>query len=95
MILLKRWRMQSARKAEQVGAPQGEMPSEAEPETLGFMGVGGCEIFGFKECKGKEKGEMTFSWAESRENLESPKTQESSLVPTRTNPSGGVEGHGS
>lgn len=41
--------MQSARKAEQVGAPQGETPSEAEPETLGFMEVGGCEAFGFKE----------------------------------------------
>lgn len=85
--------MQSATKAEQVGAPQGEMPSEAEPKTLGFMGVEGCKAFGFKECKGKEKGETTFSWSVSRENLESPKTQESTWVPTRTNPSGGIEGH--
>lgn len=46
---MKRWRMQSARKAEQVGAPQGETPGEAEPETLGFMEDGDCEVFGFRE----------------------------------------------
>lgn len=87
--------MQSARKTEQVGAPKGETPCEVIPETLGFMEVGGCEVSGFKECKGKEKGEMTFSWFASRESLGSPKAQESRWVPTRTNPSGGVEGHGS
>jgi len=38
---------------------------------------------------------MHFSKVAPRESLGSLKTQESKSVPARTNPSGGVEGHGS
>lgn len=58
---MKRWRAQSIKKAEQVGAPKGEMPGEAALKTLRFTKVGGREVFGFEERKGKEMGETTFS----------------------------------
>jgi hypothetical protein len=65
-------------KAEQAGAPKGETPGEAELKTLGFRRFRGCEALGSEERKGKEKREMIFSWAASRESLESRKPRRAS-----------------
>jgi hypothetical protein len=53
--------MQSAKKAVQAGAPQGEMPSEAGRKTLRLKSFGNRETAGMKGREGMEKGEMTFS----------------------------------
>lgn len=52
--------MQSARKTEQAGAPQGEMPSGAERKTLRLGNSGDRKVVGIKEREGMKKGETTF-----------------------------------
>jgi hypothetical protein len=53
--------MQSAKKAVQAGAPQGETPSGAGRKTLRLKSSGDRETAGMEEREGMEKGEMTFS----------------------------------
>lgn len=60
-------------KAEQAGAPQGEMPGETGRKTLKLAQPGDREVFRFEGQKGKKKVETTFFSAGSKECLGSLK----------------------
>jgi len=89
---LKRWRTQSAGKAEQVGALSGEMLIRSVRKTLRFHVLGSREAFGNQEARGEwGKGE-DFPIGRVKGKPGELEGSGEHVVPARTKPSGALRG---